>query len=160
VGIENNMAQSIIESGAHLDSMRALRVISQVNYPFLSRPDQFVPTSVGELSDKITSEGFDFVNTFLDGTGGLKSQFNTLTRSTTSADKVAVAGSINVLVFNNVAESLVHTGAQINQDPFYRPDPRFYLQPGDPGYDPNYDPAVDNDNITHSRNANNVDEHV
>src|SRR5262249_9458956 len=141
----------------------------QVNYPFLSRPDQFVPTSVGELTDKIQSEGFDFVNTYLDGTGGLKSLFNTFTRSTTSSDKMAVAGSINVLVFNNVAESLVHTGAQINHAPFYRPDPRFYLRPGDPGYNPDYDPAVDNDGFidqnnvrhgTHSRNANNVDEHV
>jgi hypothetical protein len=160
IGIINNTSQAIVESGAHLDSMRALRLLSGVTYPFLTRPDEFVPTSVGELTDKITSEGFDFINNYLDGTAGLRSLFNTWTRSTTGADKLAIAGSINVLSFNNVAESIVRTGVMINQDPFYRPDPRFYLQPGDPGFDPDYDPAVDNDNITHSRNANNVDEHV
>ena len=164
VGVENNDASAIIESGAHLDSMRALRLLSGVTYPFLTRPDEFVPTSAGELSDRITSEGLDFVNTYLDGTGGLSSLFNTWARSTTSADKVAIAGSINVLSFNNSAQSIVHTGAFINQDPFYRPDPRFYLQPGDVGYDPDYAPDAEgvhgNDNITHSANANNVDEHV
>src|SRR5213079_2319845 len=45
------------------------------------------------------------------------------------------------------------SGAIINQDPFYRPPANFYTDPD------NYDPA-DNDNVTHSRNANNVDEHV
>ncbi|MEY2518222.1 MAG: large repetitive protein, partial [bacterium] len=160
VGIENNSSQSIIDGGAHLDSMRALRLLSGVTYPFLTRPDEFVPTSAGEFSDRLETEGFDFINTYFDGTGGLASLFNTMARSETSADKMAIAGSINVLVFTNVAESIVHSGAHINQDPFYRPDPRFYLQPGDPGYDPAYDPAVDNDNVTHSANANNVDEHV
>ena len=164
VGIEDNESRAIIEGGAHLDSMRALRLLSGVTYPFLTRLDEFVPTSVGELSDKITSEGFDFINTYFDGTGGLQSLFNTWVRSTTSADKMAIAGSINVVDFKNIAESIVHTGAVINQDPFYRPDPRFYLQPGDPGYDPEYAPDGEgihgNDNITHSSNANNVDEHV
>ena len=55
-------------TGAELDSMRALRVISGVSYPFLTRPDEFVPVSAGELSDKITSEGFGAVNGYLDGT--------------------------------------------------------------------------------------------
>src|SRR5207244_9570722 len=39
------------------------------------------------------------------------------------------------------------------QDPFYRPPQAFYDDPD------TYDPA-NNDNITHSSNANNVDEHV
>ncbi|MDB5862130.1 MAG: repeat-containing protein, partial [Ramlibacter sp.] len=164
VGVVNNASRAIIESGAHLDSMRALRLLSGVTYPFLTRPDEFVPTSVGELTDSLTSEGFDFLNSYLDGTGGLKSLFNTWTRSTTSSDKMAIAGSINVLSFTNVAESIVHAEAIINQDPFYRPDPRFYLKEGDPGYDPDYAPDAGdehgNDNITHSANANNVDEHV
>ncbi len=173
IGVENNGAHAIIDSGAHLDSMRALRLISGVTYPFLTRPDEFIPVSAGELSDAITSQGFDFVNTYFDGTGGLKSLFNTWARSTTSSDKMAVAGSINVVVFTNVAESIVHGGAIINQDPFYRPAECFYLRPGDPGYiaacDPtlgNYDPAVDysiyGPGLDHVRslNANNVDEHV
>src|SRR3954454_9317431 len=67
---------------------------------------------------------------------------------------MAIAGSINVVVFTNLAESIVHSGAVINQDPFYRPG----LMSS--AYPENYDPTIDNDNITHSSNANNVDEHV
>src|SRR6185503_9084874 len=173
VGIVNNRTHAIIDGGAHLDSMRALRLLSGVTYPFLPRPDEFVPTSAGELSDKITSEGFDFINTYLDGTGGLQSLFNTWARSTTSADKMAIAGSINVVVFTNVAESIVHSGAVINQDPFYRPAECFYFAPDNPLYveecDPalgNYDPAEDYSSFgpgrdhVRSHNANNVDEHV
>src|SRR5262249_29372639 len=44
IGVENNASHSIIESDAHLDSMRALRLLSGVTYPFLTRPDEFVPT--------------------------------------------------------------------------------------------------------------------
>src|SRR5262249_27064011 len=77
---------------------------------------------------------------------------------------LAIAGSINVVSYTNVAQSIINSGTQINQDPFYRPDPRFYLKPGDPGFDPLYAPDAPaphgNDNITHSANANNVDEHV
>ncbi len=130
IGIENNASRAIIEGGAHLDSMRALRLLSGVTYPFLTRLDEFVPLSVGELSDKITSEGFDFINKYFDGTGGLQSLFNTWARSTTSADKMAIAGSINVVVFTNIAESIVHTGAVINQDPFYRPSAELLRRPG------------------------------
>ncbi|MGH6643642.1 MAG: hypothetical protein ACRED3_13205, partial [Bradyrhizobium sp.] len=153
VGVENNKARAIVEGGAHLDSMRALRLLSGVTYPMLTRLDEFVPLSAGELSDKIATEGFDAVNQYLDGLGGLTSLFNTWARSKSSADGISVAGSINVVTFNNVAESIVHSGAQINQDPFYRPSPDFYTNP-------DHDPTVDNDNITHSANANNVDEHV
>ena len=128
-----------------------------------------MPTSFSEFLDKLETEGFEYISNYLDGTLGLSSLFNTWAKATASADKLAIAGSINVLVFTNVAESIVHSGAQINQDPFYRPDARFYLRPGDLGYDPvfdptvdpdNYDPAEINDNVTHSDNSNNVDEHV
>ena len=128
-----------------------------------------MPTSFSEFADKLETEGLGYVNNYLDGTLGLSSLFNTSARATTSAKKMAIAGSINVVVFTNVAESIVHSGALINQDPFYRPDPRFYLRPDDLGYDPvfdptvdpdNYDPAAINDNFTHSANSNNVDEHV
>ena len=136
--------------------MRALRLLSGVTYPFLTRPDEFVPTSFGEFADKLETEGFDYINTYLDGTLGLSSLFNTSARATTSADKLAIAGSINVVVFTNVAESIVHSGAQINQDPFYRPRPDFYRSPAPTDYDPtldDYDTDRDNDRRRHSANA-------
>ena len=100
----------------------------------------------------------DLLPTNADGTLGLSSLFNTSARATTSADKLAIAGSINVVVFTNVAESIVHSGAKINQDPFYRPSPDFYTNP-------DHDPTVDNISVgcpganivgCHSANANNV----
>jgi hypothetical protein len=152
----------ILESGAEVDSMRALRLISNVTYPFLTRPDEFVPTTTGEFEDKINTEGFEAITGYLDGTGGLSSLLNTWAHAQTAADKIGVAGSINVLFFNNTAESLVHTGVLINQDDWYHPSDAYYT-------DPNHDPTVDNDGVydqsgnrhgTHSNNANNVDEHV
>ena len=161
IGVQNNAARAIVETGAELDSMRALRLLSGVNYPFLTRPDEFVPTSVGEFEDALSTEGYEFFTKYLEGSLGLTSGLlNTWARSTTQADGIGIAGSVNVLVFDNTAESIVQTGVKINQDPFYRPDPRFYLEKGDPGFDPDYEPDRNNDNITHSNNANNVDEHV
>src|SRR5262249_46579302 len=116
VGIENNKAQAIVDSGAHLDAMRALRLISSVTYPYLTRPDEFIPLSGSELSTQLKNDGYGAVNDYLDGTLGLKSKlFNTWARSTAEADDLAIAGSVNVLVFNNDAESIVHSGVQINQ---------------------------------------------
>ncbi|MFL6013428.1 MAG: hypothetical protein ACJ74P_03940, partial [Gaiellaceae bacterium] len=188
IGVQNNKSRSIIGCSAvdhlacveqvdrpELDSMRALRLLSGVTYPFLTRPDEFVPTSFAEFADKIETEGFDYINTYLDGTLGLSSLFNTSARATTSADKLAIAGSVNVVVFTNTAESHVYGGAKINQDPFYRPPPCFYAEPGDANYDEscdpileNYDPGTDYSDLGdgfetvggRSFNANNVDEHV
>src|SRR5262249_24452379 len=131
----------------------ALRLLSGVTYPLLTRFDQFVPLSASELSDSISTEGFGAATKYLDGYGGLTGLFNTWARCKASADGLAIAGPIHVLTFNNSAEAIVHSGAQLNQDPFYRPSPDFYTNP-------DHDPTVDNDNILHSANANNVDEHV
>jgi hypothetical protein len=154
-GNENNSARVIIEGDAQLDSMRAMRLISGVTYPFLVRPDQFIPLTAGALSDKIETQGFDAVNQYLDGLGGLTAMFNTWARSTADAEGVSVAGSINVVTYNNDAESIVQSGAQINQDPFYRPSPDYYT---DPNYGNNLPSGPDN--VTHSDNINNLDQHV
>ena len=155
VGIENNSARAIIDSGAELDSMRALRLISAVTYPYLTRPDEYIPLSGSELVGQLKNDGYDSVNDYLDGTLGLKSKlFNTWARSTAKADDLAIGGSVNVLVFNNVAESIVHSDVKINQDPFYRP---LNEDPADNGLEPGYDFEL---NHGHSANANNVDEHV
>ena len=155
VGIENNSARAIIDSGAELDAMRALRLISAVTYPYLTRPDEYIPLSGSELVGQLKNDGYDSVNDYLDGTLGLKSKlFNTWARSTAKADNLAIGGSVNVLVFNNVAESIVHSDVSINRDPFYRP---LNEDPADNALEPGYDFEL---NHGHSANANNVDEHV
>src|SRR5262249_35286520 len=102
------------------------------------------PSTLGEVADLLKNDGYDAVNDYLDGTLGLKSKlFNTWARSTAKADKIAVAGSVNFLMFDNVAESHIGTGAQINQDPYYRVESK-----------DNPDPAQQN------QHENNVDEQV
>ena len=126
--------------------MRALRLLSGVTYPFLTRPDEFVPTSFERAQRQDRDRGLRLHQQLpRRHARALTSLFNTWARGTTSADKMAIAGSINVLVFTNVAESIVHSGAEINQDPFYRPDARTSTTDPD-----NYDPTADNDNVTHS----------
>ena len=155
VGIENNSARAIIDSNAELDAMRALRLISSVTYPYLTRPDEFIPLSGSELVGQLKNDGYDTVNDYLDGTLGLKSKlFNTWARSTAKSDDLAIGGSVNVMVFNNNAESIVHSGVKINQDPFYQP---LNADPADNANEPGF--SFEN-NTGHSDNANNVDEHV
>ena len=123
VGIENNKAQTVIDSGAALDASGALSLNSSVTYPYLTKPDELVPTSVSGLVDKLKDEGYDGVNDYLDGTLGLTSNlFNTWARSTATADSLAIAGSVDLMIYHNVAESIVHSGVDINQDPAYRND--------------------------------------
>src|SRR5262249_17456114 len=95
VGIENNSAQAIIDSPIArldglqpgLDAMRALRLVSSVWYPYLTRPDEFIPLSASAAADMFRNDGYDAVNDYFDGTGGLKSKlFNTWARSTAEAD--------------------------------------------------------------------------
>jgi len=136
-----------------------------VTYPFLVS-STIRATSVGELTDKLSSKArrrrLRRDQHLLDGTGGLKPLF-TPGRAARLRDKMAIAGSINVLSFTNVAESIVHAGAMINQDPFYRPI-RLLPPGGRPGLRPGLRPGSHGRprkrHITHSANANNVDEHV
>ncbi len=117
VGLVDNTAQATVASGAELDALRALRVISGVSYPYITRPDEFVPANLGELSDLLKSEGLDAVNDYGDGTLGLESKlFNTWARSTGQAGGTSIAGSLNYLDLQNVSEAVVGSGARINQD--------------------------------------------
>jgi len=121
IGLIDNTALATVESGAELDALRALRVISGITYPFLTRPDEFIPMSVGELVDQLEGEGIDGVNDYLDGTLGLQSKlFNTWVKSTGEAGGLSIAGSVNFLDFKNVSEAVVRSGARINQDTIFR----------------------------------------
>ena len=124
VGTERNEARATVEEGAALDALRSLRVLATVKYPFLTRPDEFVPTSVAELADRFKDyeTAQDTIATYTDGTLGIKSGLvNTWAAATASGENVGIAGSIDVVTFTNVAEALVKSGAKLNQDPFYRP---------------------------------------
>ncbi len=133
IGIIDNVAHATIGEGAELDALRATRVISDISYPFLTRPDEFIPTNLGELADVLKGDNsgelinvingdvFDSFNQYLDGTLGLRSGlFNLWTRATGNAGSVSVAGSAVALVINNDSKAVVLSGAQINQDPLFR----------------------------------------
>ena len=53
VAVIDNTAQATVHGGAQLDALRALRVISDVSYPFLQRLDEFIPLSWGEPTDAV-----------------------------------------------------------------------------------------------------------
>jgi hypothetical protein len=117
VGNISNTATATVESGAQLDALRANRVIAGISYPFLTRPDAFTPTTLGELIDTLQTEGVGAVDKYLDGYLGIRSGlFNSWARSTATADKVGIAGSVNVLSLTNASKALVEGGALINQD--------------------------------------------
>ena len=121
LGIYDNDAKATVESGAELDGLRATRVIAGVNYPLLTRFDEFVPISTGELADLVQNDGYDSVNDYLDGSLGIESKLlNTFARSTASADNLALAGSLNLLILNNDAQVTVQEDVQINQDTDWR----------------------------------------
>ncbi|PKO62431.1 MAG: hypothetical protein CVU23_11900 [Betaproteobacteria bacterium HGW-Betaproteobacteria-17] len=78
---------------------------------------------MGELVDSLRSEGPDAVTKYLTGTLGAKEGlFNSWTNATSKADKLGIAGSVNVLVFDNDAIADVKSGVQINQDLDWRND--------------------------------------
>ncbi|MGB6295658.1 MAG: DUF4347 domain-containing protein [Rivularia sp. (in: cyanobacteria)] len=121
VGIYTNNADAIVNSNAQLDAYKASRVIAEVKYPYLTRPDEYIPANLGEFVDLVKSDGYDAVNDYLDGTLGLKSKLlNTWARSTASADNIGVSGSVNLLIFNNDVNAIVKEDAKINQDLAWR----------------------------------------
>ena len=146
VSVQSNKAHAIVDAGAELDALRALRVIASVIYPYLTRPDEYIPLTGSELTDKLKNEGYDAVNNYLDGA---RHQVDALQRVGAQHGQGRGArhrrlGQRARLRPTSPRRSS-SPGAKLNQDPFYRPD---------------HDDPADNDNVTHSANANNVDEHV
>ena len=127
VGVFDNTAEATINEGAELDGTRATRVISDISYPFLTRPDEYIPTNTGEFVDLLKTEGTDAVENYFDGTLGLQTTlFNTWARSTAQAEELGVAGAVNYLEFNNTSNAVVKSGTdvatqtKINQDVDFR----------------------------------------
>ena len=59
VGIFNTDAEATVESGAQLDALCATRVISLIQHPYLTSPDEFFPSTLGEFLNTIKSEGYE-----------------------------------------------------------------------------------------------------
>lgn len=120
VDIVSNTAHTTIESGARLDALQTVRIVGNNTYPFLTRPDAYIPTSIAELAGALKSNPL-FIKDYLNSNLGLKSKlFNTWTNSLATADQVGVAGSINVVTINNDALADVKSGALINQNVAWR----------------------------------------
>ena len=120
VGLYKDVAKATIEGGAELDALRATRVISLIEHPYASSPDELFPSTLAEFVDSIQTEGFEAINKYLDGTFGLQSSINSWARATAEADKISVAGSVTFLQYDNDAVSLVEDGAKVNQDVAFR----------------------------------------
>ncbi len=117
VGVFNTNAKATVYSGARLDALRATRVISLIQHPYITSPDEYFPSTLGEFMSSIESEGYEALSKYLKAKERL---FNTWTTAESEADTFSIAGMVNVLSFTNTAESLVESGVKINQDTDWR----------------------------------------
>ncbi len=117
VGIFNTDAQATVHSGAQLDALRATRVISLIEHPYITSPDEFIPSTLGEFMSSLESEGYEALSKYVKAKEKL---FNTWTTAESEADTVSIAGMVNVLSFTNTAKALVESGVKINQDTAWR----------------------------------------
>ncbi len=117
VGIFNTNAQATVHSGAQLDALRATRVISLIEHPYITSPDEFIPSTLGEFMSSLESEGYEALTKYLKPKEKL---FNTWTTAESEADTVSIAGMVNVLSFTNTAKAIVEAGVKINQDTAWR----------------------------------------
>lgn len=97
VAVLTNTATATVD-GAHLDALRALRVISDVRYPYLTRPDELLPSTLGEFIDALKTGGYETVTRYLDAAGLVASLFNVWVRATGKGEQTGVAGSASVVV--------------------------------------------------------------
>ena len=113
LGIFNNTAKAIVETGAELDANRAITVNSGVNYGFLiSNP--LTAINPAEYLKTTGPEGWAF---FMDGTLGYASNlFNTFVMTSANQGKVAGGGSFAINIYNNTSEARIKNGAKINQE--------------------------------------------
>ena len=68
-------------------------------------------------SSSIRAEGPEAITKYLTGTFGAKEAFfNSWAASTSEAEKVSIAASVNVIVEENISQAIVESGVLINQD--------------------------------------------
>jgi len=111
IGIFDNHVHATVEGQAALDAKGDIEIHSEISSP---------------LRLEVTKDDFSdlaAIGNLLKNTLDLKeSLFNSWTRSSASAEKLAVAGSINFLHFANDAQATIGAGARINQDALYQTD--------------------------------------
>ncbi|MBW4598225.1 MAG: DUF4347 domain-containing protein [Calothrix sp. FI2-JRJ7] len=121
VGVYSNDVQAVVKGTAQIDAKEKIDIGSTLTYPWLT-----------DLSDEQTY--FDLAKdlqgtagSFLDGKLGLTGLFlNSFTRSygqaldANSDNNIAIAGSINVAIYNDTSKATIQSGARINQDTTYQ----------------------------------------
>ena len=123
IGIHNNDVQAVVKETAQLDAKQQIEIDSSLTYPWLTDPSD-AQTYFDLAKDLEGTAG-----SFLDGKLGLTGLFlNSFTRSFGQAldqnaeDNIAVAGSINVGIYNDTSKTTIKSGAKINQDSSYHTD--------------------------------------
>ena len=112
LGIFNNTAKAVVESGAQLDANRAIAVSSSVDYGFLISN----PLSAINPIEYLKTTGPEGWALFMDGTLGYASNlFNTFVMTSASQGKVAGGGSFAINIYNDISEARIKNGARINQ---------------------------------------------
>ena len=110
IGIFQNTAKATVGRFADLDAAAATDVSATVTYPFLISD----PASAINPAEFLSSpDAWTYVN---DGTAGFSSNlFNTFILTSASQAKTSAGGSIGIILFENTADALVRSGAEINQ---------------------------------------------
>ena len=119
VGVFNNTADATVFGDASIDAGNTVTINSSLMYPFLTDPSEL--TSLQGIGNLVVSQGSSFVTTdLLDGTLGAGSLFLNdwvVARAKAQGSQAAAfALSIAVNVYTNNANSIVMSGAKINQN--------------------------------------------
>jgi hypothetical protein len=145
VGLYKNTVQTIVNSGAQLDAKQTTNIDSKTDYPLIfeqldnlniTYPNEAAKklreerSRQAELLSPLTLDGGLFTN--LNGlvqaqafpttdfsAPGTKTPWNSWTKASSESDKLGIAGAINFFKFDNTTETLINSGAKINQDSNY-----------------------------------------
>ncbi|BAY10423.1 DUF4347 domain-containing protein [Calothrix sp. NIES-2098] len=143
LGLYNNNVQTVIEGNSQLDAQQAISIESKTYYPLIF--DQFSNLNItypNEVSKKLREQRFqeasqrgyalpDYMGAFVEAKSfpttdfsapGAKKPWNSWTKASSESDKLGIAGAINFFKFDNTTETLINSGAKINQDSNYSSD--------------------------------------
>ncbi len=117
-GSYDNTVLATVDSGAQIDAVNALSVLSELTYPDLT---QFLPFNPSSFSIASPTSGawMQQLSNALNGRGGLDLLMNVWANSSSTTAglpaQVSVTGSFGIANYTNDSEAIIGTGAQINQ---------------------------------------------